>query len=103
MAALLTVASLPWAQFDRPGVVCAVISGAITSGVGYVIWYSALPGLKAIRAATVQLSVPVLAAAGGILFLSESITLRFLVSSVAVLCGIALVIIEQRSAPTVAK
>ena len=103
MAALLSITSLPLARFDRAGVVCAVISGAITSGVGYVIWYSALPGLKAIRAATVQLSVPVLAAAGGILFLSESITLRFLVSSVAVLCGIALVIIEQRSAPTVAK
>ncbi len=103
MAALLSIALLPWAQLSRAGIVWAVISGALTSGVGYVIWYAALPGLKAISAATVQLSVPVLAAAGGILFLSESLTLRFLVSSLAVLSGIASAIIEQRSALIVAK
>ncbi len=97
MAALLTVAFFPWTQFDRAGVECAILSGAITSGVGYVIWYSALPGLKATSAATVQLSVPVLAAAGGIVFLSESMTVRFVVSSIAVLSGIALVTIERRS------
>ena len=86
----------------RLSIECAVISGAITSGVGYVIWYSALPGLKATSAATVQLSVPVLAAAGGILFLGESITLRFLVSSVAVLSGIALVVIKLRQRALIA-
>src|SRR5260370_41661115 len=87
---------LPWAHVDLDGVGCAVLSGAIASGVGYVIWYSALPGLKAASAATVQLSVPVLAAAGGILFLGESMTLRFLLASIAVLGGIALVVIEKR-------
>jgi drug/metabolite transporter (DMT)-like permease len=97
MAALLSVACLPWAHWNHVGIAYAVISGAITSGVGYVIWYSVLPGLRATSAATVQLSVPVLAAAGGIIFLSESMTLRFLVSSIAVLSGIALVTIERRS------
>src|SRR5205807_2418373 len=94
-AAALSIALLPWAKLDRSGVGYAILSGAIASGVGYVIWYSALPGLKAASAATVQLSVPVLAAAGGILFLGESITLRFLLASVAVLGGIGLVVIEK--------
>ncbi len=75
----------------------AVISGAIASGVGYAIWYSALPGLKATGAATVQLSVPVLAAVGGILFLGEPLTLRFLLAAVAVLGGILLVIVERKT------
>jgi drug/metabolite transporter (DMT)-like permease len=94
-ATVLSIALLPWARLDRAGVGCAVLSGAIASGVGYVIWYSALPGLKAASAATVQLSVPVLAAAGGILFLGESITLRFLFASIAVLGGIALVVTDN--------
>jgi len=92
---LLSIALLPWARLDRAGVGYAVLSGAIASGGGYVIWYSALPGLKAASAATVQLSVPVLAAAGGILFLGESITVRFLLASIAVLGGIALVVTEK--------
>ena len=69
-----------------------MLSGAIASGLGYVIWYTALPGLKAASAASVQLSVPVLAAAGGILLLGEPLTLRFLFASMAVLSGIALVL-----------
>ncbi len=94
-ATVLSIALLPWARLDRAGVGYAMLSGAIASGVGYVIWYSALPGLKAASAATVQLSVPVLAAAGGILFLGESITLRFCLASIAVLGGIALVVTEN--------
>ena len=97
-ASLLSIALLPWASLDRAGVGYAALSGAIASGVGYVIWYSALPGLKAASAATVQLSVPVLAAAGGILFLGELITLRFLLASITVLGGIALVVIEKTRA-----
>ena len=88
---------LPWAHVDPAGVGYAIISGAIASGLGYVIWYSALPGLKAASAATVQLSVPVLAATGGILLLGESITLRYVLASVAVLGGIALVVVTLRS------
>ncbi|MEO8440468.1 MAG: DMT family transporter [Spartobacteria bacterium] len=99
-AVLLSLALLPWARIDRSGLLWAILSGALTSGVGYVIWYAALPGLSATTAATVQLSVPVLAALGGILFLRESITAGFAVSSIAVLTGIALVVVkrEQRAA-----
>jgi drug/metabolite transporter (DMT)-like permease len=83
---------LPWAHVDPAGVGYAIISGVIASGLGYVIWYSALPGLKAVSAATVQLSVPVLAATGGILLLAEPITMRYVLASLAVLGGIALVV-----------
>jgi drug/metabolite transporter (DMT)-like permease len=98
LAVALSVAAFPWANFDRGGVGYAIVSGALASGVGYAIWYSALPGLKASVAATVQLSVPVLAAAGGIGLLVEPITLRFALASLAVLGGIALVILERRPA-----
>jgi len=94
LAAVLTISLMAWARLDRAGIVYAIVSGAIASGLGYVIWYSALPGLKATSAATVQLSVPVLAATGGILMLGEPITLRFLLASIAVLGGIALVLMS---------
>ena len=80
------------ANYNLAGITYALISGAVTSGLGYVIWYSALPGLKTASAATVQLSVPVLAATGGILLLGEPITVRYMLASVAVLGGIALVV-----------
>jgi drug/metabolite transporter (DMT)-like permease len=96
LAAGLSIALLPLAKLDRAGIGYAILSGAIASGVGYAIWYTALPSLKAATAATVQLSVPVLAAVGGIIFLGESITLRFLFASAAVLGGIALVVTENR-------
>lgn len=95
-ALFVSLILLPKMRFDSSGIAYAVISGAITSGVGYVIWYAALPGLKATSAATVQLSVPVLAATGGILLLGESISLRYVIASIAVLGGIALVIIEKQ-------
>ena len=100
LAAVLSIALLPWAHFDRAGVGYAVLSGAIASGLGYAIWYTALSDSMPVRlgsasAATVQLSVPVLAATGGILLLGEPITFRYLVTSIAVLGGIALVVIER--------
>jgi drug/metabolite transporter (DMT)-like permease len=67
------------------------LSGALASGIGYVVWYTALPALKATNAATVQLSVPVIAALGGVVFLSEPITGRLVLASFAILGGIALV------------
>jgi drug/metabolite transporter (DMT)-like permease len=97
MAVALSIIFLPWVRLDHAGIVYAILSGAFASGVGYAIWYTALPGLKATSAATVQLSVPILTAAGGILFLGESITLRFVFASVAVLGGIALVVRQKRS------
>jgi drug/metabolite transporter (DMT)-like permease len=96
MAALLSLVMFRAANLDRAGICYAIVSGALASGVGYAIWYSALPALKASAAATVQLSVPVLAAAGGIVFLGEAITLRLTLASIAVLGGIALVILERR-------
>jgi drug/metabolite transporter (DMT)-like permease len=96
-ALLVSIIGIRSIRLDSLGLTYAVISGAITSGVGYVIWYAALPNLKAATAASVQLSVPVIAATGGILLLSEPITLRYVIASIAVLGGIFLVIIERRS------
>lgn len=95
LAAAVSISLLPWMHLDSLGIGYAVLSGAITSALGYVIWYSSLPSLKATSAATVQLSVPVLAAIGGILLLGEPLTLRFVLASIAVLGGIALVVIEM--------
>jgi drug/metabolite transporter (DMT)-like permease len=81
---------------DVAGFWYAVSSGALASGIGYAIWYTVLPSLKATSAATVQLSVPVIAALGGILFLAESITLRLVLASIVILGGIALVIFEKQ-------
>jgi drug/metabolite transporter (DMT)-like permease len=100
MALLLGLLMARSANWDTAGIIYAILSGAIASGLGYAVWYSALPGLKATGAATVQLSVPVLAAVGGILFLGEPPTLRFLVASVAVLGGILLVILERKTPAT---
>jgi drug/metabolite transporter (DMT)-like permease len=86
------------ASLDSAGFWYAVLSGALASGIGYTIWYTALPALKATNAATVQLSVPVLAALGGIAFLDESVTLRLVLASIAILGGIALVILEKPKA-----
>jgi drug/metabolite transporter (DMT)-like permease len=74
------------------GIVLAVLSGAITSGVGYAIWYTALRSISSMQAAMVQLSVPVLAAAGGVLFLAESVSLRLIISGLLILGGIFLAI-----------
>ena len=84
------------AAVDTAGSYYALASGALTSGIGYAIWYTALPALKATQAATVQLSVPVIAALGGIVFLGEALTLRLILASIAILGGIALVILERR-------
>lgn len=80
------------------GLALAVASGAITSGLGYVAWYAALRGLSRTRAATVQLSVPVIAALGGVVLLAEPITLRLLIASGAALGGVWLVL-RQRGHP----
>ncbi len=101
LAAVLNIALFPWAHIDRSGIGYAALSGAIASGLGYVIWYTALSDSMPVRlgpvsAATVQLSVPVLAATGGILLLGEPITFRYLLASIAILGGIALAVIEKR-------
>ncbi len=87
---LVSAFSLQDLHLTTNGVVLAVLSGAITSGLGYAVWYTALQSIRSMQAAMVQLSVPVLAAAGGILLLSESISLRLIVSSLLILGGIFL-------------
>lgn len=83
-----------------PGIVLAMASGALASGLGYVIWFAALRGLPVTRAAVVQLSVPVLAAFGGVMFLSEAVTTRLVVASLAILGGIWLVLMQRSARPT---
>lgn len=95
LALALSVAALPWASFDRGGIALAIASGAITSGIGYAVWYTALPSLKTTSAATLQLSVPVIAALGGVALLGEHLTLRLAIAAVFILGGIALVIVEK--------
>ncbi len=85
-------------RFDAAGAGYALASGAVTSGLGYAVWYAALKGLKATSAATVQLSVPVLTAMAGVVLLAEPLTLRVALASVAVLGGIALVVFRRRRA-----
>jgi drug/metabolite transporter (DMT)-like permease len=98
IAAALSLLMHDAASVDRTGIVYAVASGALASGIGYALWYTVLPALKATSAATVQLSVPVLAAVGGIVFLGEALSLRLVLASAAILGGIALVILEKQDA-----
>lgn len=85
------------------GLSLAAASGAIASGLGYAVWYAALRGLTASRAATVQLSVPTIAAFGGIVFLSETASLRLIVASVLTLGGIAIVLAQRSPASALPK
>lgn len=96
VAAGLSMVVLPGVSLDPAGVAYAIASGALASGVGYAVWYTALRELHVTRAATVQLSVPVIAAVGGIVFLDEPLTYRLLLTSAAILGGVALVIFGRR-------
>jgi drug/metabolite transporter (DMT)-like permease len=100
LALSLAMLMLKGASLDAAGVGYAVASGALTSGLGYALWYAVLPALKATTAATVQLSVPVIAALGGIAFLGEPVTLRLALASMAILGGIALVVLQKRASNT---
>jgi len=95
---LVSVAFSGEMRFSSSGFTLAVASGALASGLGYVIWYAALRGLASTRAATVQLSVPVIAAIGGVVLLAEEVTLRLVLSSAATLGGIALVLMQRSPA-----
>ncbi|MBO3760954.1 DMT family transporter [Ciceribacter sp. L1K22] len=89
-----------YAVFDETattaGVTLALASGIVASGLGYAVWYSALRGLTTFRAALIQLSVPVIAAAGAILLLGESLTLHFVIAGAVVLGGIAFAILAKQ-------
>jgi drug/metabolite transporter (DMT)-like permease len=97
MALVLSAVMFAALRWDARGALYAVASGAIASGLGYTIWYTALRDLRATSAASVQLSVPVLAAIGGIVFLGEAPSLRLATAAVAILGGIALVLQRPRT------
>ena len=82
-------------SIDTLGMLLAATSGAITSGVGYVVWYAALKRLTINNAAVVQLSVPIIAAIGGAIFLNDVITLRLIIASITTLSGIGLALMSQ--------
>ncbi len=88
---ILALVTLPDLAITTHGALLAVLSGSLASALGYTIWYQALKGLQTSEAAVMQLSVPILAAVGGILFVSEPITSQFLIASLLVLGGIAMV------------
>jgi len=95
-AAILSAMGHSRLSLDVAGTGYAIASGALASGVGYALWYRAVIGMRATTAAAVQLSVPVIAAAGGVLVLSEPVTLRLLLSSLAILGGLALFIAKRK-------
>jgi drug/metabolite transporter (DMT)-like permease len=95
LALVLGLVFIARAHADLAGVLLAIASGALTSGLGYVIWYAALRGLSSLQAASVQLSVPVIAAVAGALWLDEAFTVRLLIAVVAILGGIGLVLTDR--------
>ncbi len=92
---ILAVITIKYAHYSSEGILLAVLSGSIASGIGYMIWYSALSGLSVTQAAVLQLLVPVIAAVGGVIFVSESISLRLTVSSAMILGGILMVVLGR--------
>ena len=86
-------------HLSQKGIILAIMSGALASGIGYVLWYSILPYYSATRAATLQLTVPVIAAIGGVIFLFEQLSLRLILATVAVLAGVYLTIKPVRGKP----
>jgi drug/metabolite transporter (DMT)-like permease len=100
LALVMSAATISSLHLTPAGIAWAVLSGALTSGLGYVLWYAALPRLGALRAATVQLSVPPIAALAGVALLGEAMTWRLSLASAAILGGIALVLLARsRAAP----
>jgi len=92
---ILAVLAIKQVHYSPAGILYAVLSGAIASGIGYAIWYRALAGLTTTQAAVVQLLVPVIAAFGGVVFVSEAVTLRLIVSAILILGGIFIVVLGR--------
>ncbi len=105
-AALILLALMFWQSdlfnpetgnnISTAGILLAILSGSLASGIGYTLWYIALKGLSGTQAAVVQLSVPIIAAAGGVVFAGENIDIRLITSALLVLGGILLVILGKR-------
>lgn len=97
LGALSSAVALNLFAWDARGALLAFLSGAVASGLGYAIWYTVLPALRATHAATVQLSVPVIAALAGVLLIGEHLSLRLVLCSVAILGGIAMVLHARKA------
>ena len=93
--ALIVPATRGELTVDTSGIALAVVAGAVTSGMGYALWYTVLPRLMASSAAVAQLTVPVIAMAGGMALLGEALTLRFTLASVLVLGGVAIAVVPR--------
>ncbi|NQV16052.1 DMT family transporter [bacterium] len=92
---IIVLLTLKNGHFSLEGFILAALSGSIASGLGYTIWYKALEGLSATQAAVIQLSVPMIAALGGVMFVSEPITLRLTISGILILGGILTVVLGR--------
>lgn len=95
MTIIASAIGYPVAHLKPFGIILALISGIIASGLGYVIWYNALRGLTISKASVIQLIVPVLTAFGGVAFLSEKISIRLITASIMILGGVALVVLKK--------
>ena len=95
MAIIVSAVAFSSVQLQPMGVLLALTSGVVTSGVGYILWYKTLRRLTTTQASVVQLMVPVLAAFGGITFLSEKVTVRLIAASTLILGGVALAIMKR--------
>lgn len=93
--AMITLLFIDFSFITTKGLVVATLSGVVTSGIGYIIWYKALPSISNMQAAVTQLLVPVIAAFGGLIFISEPISMRLVVASALVLGGVFLVVIAK--------
>lgn len=89
---MMSIFTLQWLQLDTLGILYAMLSGALASGFGYVLWYRVLQHMRAMTASTIQLSAPLLAALGGVALLGEAFTLDLLIASLLILGGIWLVL-----------
>lgn len=96
---ILLVVSFSFLNYSLYGLLYAAASGGVASGIGYAVWYYALGGLSATQAAVVQLLVPVIAAAGGIIFVSEELTLRLVIASILILGGILIGVLGKNKSP----
>jgi drug/metabolite transporter (DMT)-like permease len=95
LAVLISIAFAQTANVTNRGVALAMISGAVTSGLGYAVWYRALRRLKITQAAVAQLSVPVIAAFGAVMFLNEGFGARLALSSMAILGGVGIALLSR--------
>lgn len=93
----LTLFAWPWINLDGHGVLYAVLSGALSSGLGYVLWYKVLQHMRAMTASTVQLSAPVITTLSGVVLLNEAVTASMLIATPLILGGIALVLRSRKA------